>query len=120
MSRIFGQCSLADIKEMEALAERLDVATFHLLTKNQKLALLILAAFEAAHLERSDAFVLREVLFWDDGHIEMKFLDVPRAKRIYLALQQPLRKEDLAKSFSDILTKKEDAKWYENLSSMAG
>ena len=117
---MFGQCSLADLKEMDALVDGLDAATFQLLSKKQKLAILVLAAFEAAQMKRSDSFVVREILFWEEGRIEMKFLDVARAERIYKALLQPLRQMFLSKSFSDILSPKEEPKWYEQLSKMSG
>lgn len=91
MSRIIGQCNTADFKSIEHLAltltdsEMLDVST---LNRKQRLALLVMVAFREVGIKPQETYKVREVLFWDDSHIEFRFLDKAGAHDLHVKLQQ--------------------------------
>ena len=107
MSKIIGQCNTADFKDIEYLAvtlinpEMLDVST---LSRKQKLALVVIAAFKEAGIKFYECRKIREILFWDDGHIAFKFLHVPGAKELLIRLNEPRVKRDIARGIENILT----------------
>lgn len=90
--RIIGQCNAAAFKEIEHLAvtlehpEYFDAST---LSRKHKLAFLAMAALLKCKFKTKDILKIREILFWSDGHIEFKFMNVPGAREMLLKLQQP-------------------------------
>lgn len=106
MSRIIGQCNTADFKSIEHLAltlknpEMLDLST---LSRKQKLAILVMAVFKEAGIKVKDAYKIREFLFWDDGHIEIKFLNVLGARELLMRLNESEVRADMARGISNML-----------------
>ena len=106
MSRIIGQCNTATFRDIEHLAvtltnpEMLDVST---LSRKQKLALLVMAAFKESGIKPKETYKIREILFWDDGHVEFKFLNVPGARALLMKLNQPEIKADLVRGIENVL-----------------
>jgi len=110
MSRIIGQCNTGDFKGIEHLAlalkdpEMLDIGT---LSRKQKLALLVMAAFKESGIKPTETYKIREILFWDDGYIEFKFLNVPDARELIMKLSQPKIKADLSRGIENVLQRRE-------------
>jgi len=106
MSRIIGQCNTADFKGIEHLAlaledpEMLDIGA---LSRKQKLALLVMAAFKESGIKPKETYKIREILFWDDGHIEFKFFNVPGARELLMKLNQPKIKADFGRGIGNVL-----------------
>ena len=106
MSRIIGQCNTTDFKSIEHLAptlknpEMLDPGT---LSRKQKLALVVIAAFKEADIKFQETYKIREILFWDDGHVEFKLPNVPGAKELMRKLNDPRVKDDMARGIRNML-----------------
>ena len=106
MPKIIGQCNTADFKSIEHLAltlknpEMLDPST---LSRKQKLALVVMAALKEAGIKFQEAYKIREILFWDDGHAEFKFLNVPGARGLLMKLDQPKIKTDFGRGIENVL-----------------
>ena len=106
MSRIIGQCNTADFESIEHLAltlknpEMLDLST---LSKKQKLALVVIAAFKEAGIKFQETYKIREILFWDDGHAEFKFLNTPGARELLMKLNESKVRADMARGIKNVL-----------------
>jgi hypothetical protein len=92
MSRIICQCNTADFRSIEHLALALkdpamiDQST---LKRKEKLALLVMASAIDAGIAFNDLFKVKEILFWDNGRLDWKFLNVPGAKELKMKLEEP-------------------------------
>ncbi len=106
MPRIIGQCNTATFKDIEHLAsvlhnpEMLDVST---LSRKQRLAFLAMAALLKSGIKRKELYKIREILFWDDGHIEFKLLNVPGARELLEKLNLPKTKTDFGRGLDSML-----------------
>ena len=106
MSRIIGQCNTADFKSIEHLAlalknpEMLDLGT---LSGKQKLALVIIATFKEAGIKFQETYKIREILFWDDGHAEFKFLNIPGSRELLMKLKESKVQADMARGIRNVL-----------------
>ncbi|MBA7674548.1 hypothetical protein ES703_82764 [subsurface metagenome] len=104
MSRIIGQCNIADFKSIEHLAltlenpEMLDPST---LSRKQKLALVVIAAFKEAGIKFQETYKIRVILFWDDGHAEFKFLK--GARELMMKLNESKVRADMARGIRNML-----------------
>lgn len=106
MSRIIGQCNKADFRYIEHLVLALkdpEMLDFSTLSRKQKLALVVIAAFKEAGIEFQEYYKIKEILFWDDGHVEFKFLNVPGAKELMMRLNEYLVRRDMAKGIENVL-----------------
>jgi len=106
VSRIIGQCNTADFKGIEHLAwtlEKPEIFDPSTLSRKQKLALLVMAVFQEIGIKPKETYKIREILFWDDGHIEFKFFNVPGARELLMKLNQPKIKTDFGRGIENIL-----------------
>ena len=106
MSRIIGQCATSDFRAIEHLAdtlkspEMLDTKT---LTNSQKFAFAIIAAFKEADIGFREIYNIKKILFWNDGHIEFRFLDIPKARMLLIKLNEPTVKANIIKGIKMML-----------------
>lgn len=107
MSRIIGQCNTADFRSIEHLActltgdgpEQLDADS---LSKKQKFALVVIASFREAGIKFKELYKVREILFWDSGHLEWRFHNTPGAKELLFKLNRPDVKADMVRGIRNL------------------
>lgn len=105
MPKIIGQCNTADFKSIEHLALALEdpaMLDLNTLTGKQILAFFILAAALKAGIKFQELLMVKVILFWDSGHLEWKFYNVPGARDLMYRLNEPAARQAFEKVFGNL------------------